>query len=255
MSADGSTKVAREVTYWSDLMLNRSQGDSHLNGRAEKGERGTGLESEVSVTNELMIMQGSSGLEDGCETLSPSDVEQRTIIDNIPVIAWFARSDGSGEFWNRRWHDYTGLSIEEARGWGWTIAIHPDDLNDLEKKWREDLASGRPGSVEGRLHRFDGEYRWFLFCYEPVRDTSDKIVNWYGTNTDIEDLKQAEQKLRESEEEFHKITDLIAQAVAVLSADGTILYMNRVAAKKTGLTLKEVSARCYFSSALHPEEY
>jgi PAS domain-containing protein len=118
MSADGSTKVAREVTYWTDLLLNRSHGDSHLNCLEEKGERGTGLESEVSVTNELMNMQGSSELEDGWETLSPSDVELRTMIDNIPVIAWFARSDGSGEFWNRRWHDYTGLSIEAAPGRG-----------------------------------------------------------------------------------------------------------------------------------------
>jgi formate hydrogenlyase transcriptional activator len=212
------------------------------------------MERQVSVTKDLMINQGSSGLENACETFDPSDAKLRTILDTIPVIAWCMPADGSGEFYNRRWLDYTGLSLEASRDWGWTIAIHADDLNQLEKKWRANWASERAGSVEGRLRRFDGAYRWFLFCYEPLRDKSGKIVNWCGAITDIEDFKRSEQKLRESEEEFRKITDLIAQAIAVLSADGTPLYMNRVAAQKTGRRLEEVSARCYFSSALHPED-
>ena len=201
-----------------------------------------------------MIIQDNLALENACESFNPSEAKLRTIIDTIPVIAWCTPTDGSGEFWNRRWHDYTGLSPEAARDWAWRNLIHPDDLDELEKKWRADWASGRAGSVEGRLRRFDGEYRWFLFRYEPLRDSGGKIVNWYGTNTDIEDLKRAEQKLRESEEEFHKITDLIAQAIAVLSPDGTIVYANRVALQKTGLTLQEVSTRSYFLAAFHPED-
>lgn len=151
-----------------------------------------------------MVIQGSSGPENACEQFSPSDVELRTIIDNIPVIAWCMTADGSGEFYNRRWQDYTGLSLEASRDWGWMIAIHADDLDEVKQRWRADWASGRPGAVEGRLCRFDGEYRWFLFRYEPLSDKSGKIVNWYGSITDIEDLKRAVQKLRESEEEFHK---------------------------------------------------
>jgi PAS domain S-box-containing protein len=201
-----------------------------------------------------MIIQDSLGLENACESFNPSGAKLRTIIDAIPVIAWCTPADGSGELWNWQWHDYTGLSLEESRDWGWTIAVHPDDLDELEKRWRADLASGQAGSTEGRLRRFDGEYRWFLFRYEPLRDTSGKIVNWYGTNTDIEDLKRAEQKLRESEEEFHRITDVIAQGIVVLSADGTALYMNRVSIQKTGLMVEELSARSHFSSAFHPED-
>jgi formate hydrogenlyase transcriptional activator len=201
-----------------------------------------------------MIIQDSLGLENACESFNPSDAKLRTIIDTIPVIAWCIPVDGSGEFYNRRWHDYTGRSLEASRDWRWTTAVHPDDLDELEKKWRADLASGRADSVEGRLRRFDGEYRWFLFRYEPLRDQSGKTVNWYGTITDIEDLKRAEQKLRESEEEFHRITDVIAQAIEVLSADGTALYMNRVAVQKMGLTVEEVSTRSHFSSAFHPED-
>lgn len=206
------------------------------------------------MTKHLMITQGSSGLENVRESFNRSDAKLRTIIDTIPVMAWCIPGDGSGEFYNRRWHDYTGLSLEASRDWGWTIAIHPDDLGELEKRWRADLASGRSGSVEGRLCSSDGEYRWFLFRYEPLRDQSGKIVNWYGTITDIEDLKRTEQKLRESEEEFHRITDLIAQVIVVLSADGTPLYVNRVALQTTGLTLEEVKARDYFCSSFHPED-
>ncbi|PWT79928.1 MAG: Fis family transcriptional regulator [Acidobacteria bacterium] len=188
------------------------------------------------------------------EEQKQSEARLRTIIDTIPVIAWCTLPDGSGEFWNRRWHDYTGLPLEAARGWGWRAAIHPEDLDRIEKKWRVDLASGQAGEVQGRLRRFDGEYRWFLFRYEPFRDEAGEIVRWYGTNTDIEDLKRAEQKLRESEEEFHRITDAIPQAITVLSPDGTVLYANRVALEQTGLTLDEVKARSFFLAAFHPED-
>jgi formate hydrogenlyase transcriptional activator len=183
-----------------------------------------------------------------------SDAKLRTTIDTIPVIAWRTLPDGSGEFWNRRWHDYTGLSFEAAKGWGWRVAIHPEDLDALEKKWRADLASGQPGSVEGRLRRFDGEYRWFLFRYEPLRDSAGDILSWYGTNTDIDDLKRAEQKLRQDEQEFHTITDAISQGVVVLSPDGTALYANRVALKETGLTLEEIKKRGYFFTAFHSDD-
>jgi formate hydrogenlyase transcriptional activator len=178
----------------------------------------------------------------------------RTIIDTIPVIAWCARPDGSAEFWNRRWHDYTGICLEDATGCGCRAAIHPDDLGQLEKKWQSDLASGNAGAIEARLQRSDGEYRWFLFRYEALRDAAGKILNWCGTNTDIDDLKRAEQKLRQGEQEFRGITDAIAQGIVVLSPDGTALYANRVALKETGLTLEKVHTQGFFLSAFHPED-
>lgn len=77
----------------------------------------------------------------------------RAIIDTIPVLAWSARPEGSAEFFNRRWLDYAGLSIEEACDWGWTAAVHPDDLKRLTGNWRSILASGEPGEIEARLRR------------------------------------------------------------------------------------------------------
>ena len=116
----------------------------------------------------------------------------RLTIDTIPVLAWCSRPDGSNEFLNQRWLDYTGLTIEEARGWGWKVAIHPDDLPQLLDVWQGLLASGKSGELEARLRRADGVYRWFLFRVEPLRDPQGSIVKWYGTNTDIDDRKRAE---------------------------------------------------------------
>src|SRR6202158_6094254 len=117
------------------------------------------------------------------------------LIYTIPTLAWSARSDGSADFFNQRWLDYTGLSVEQAREWGWTVALHPDDLNGLVDYWRSVLASGEPGEIEGRLRRFDGVYRWFLFRATPSFDNAGRIVKWFGTNTDIEDRKRAESLL------------------------------------------------------------
>jgi PAS domain S-box-containing protein len=116
----------------------------------------------------------------------------RKMIDTIPTLAWSCRPDGTIEFVNQRWLDYTGLSFEEALGWGWKVPVHPEDLGKRLDTWLRLLAYGEPGEGEARLRRFDGEYRWFLFRAVPVRDEQGSVVRWYGTITDIEDLKQAE---------------------------------------------------------------
>jgi PAS domain S-box-containing protein len=102
------------------------------------------------------------------------------IIDAIPTLAWCAKPGGANEFLNRRWHNYTGLSVEEGLGWGWKTAIHPDDLGRLSEKWQALLAKGEPGESEARLRRSDGFYRCFLFQVEPLRDETGQVVQWYG---------------------------------------------------------------------------
>jgi formate hydrogenlyase transcriptional activator len=193
-------------------------------------------------------------LEDAFVELKKSEVRLRTILDTIPAIAWCTLPDGSGEFWNKRWHDYTGLSLEAARGWGWETVIHPEDLAQLTDKWRADLAAGQAGEVEGRLRRFDGEYRWFLFRYEPLRDASGSIVNWYGTDTDIEDMKRAEQKLRQDEQDLRTIIDAIPQGIVVLAPDGATLYANRVALEQAELTIEDVREEGFLARAFHPDD-
>ena len=121
-----------------------------------------------------------------------SEAQLRRIIDTIPTLAWCNLPDGSNEFLNQRWHDYTGLSPEEAHGWGWKAAIHPEDLPMLMQKWEALRDADKPGECEVRLRRFDGAFRSFLFRIEPLRYEAREAVRWYGTATDIEDHKRAE---------------------------------------------------------------
>jgi PAS domain S-box-containing protein len=140
------------------------------------------------------------------EALRRSQEYLRLTIDTIPTSAWCNRPDGSNEFLNQRWLDYTGLSIEAARDWGWKVAIHPEDLPRLLDVWQKLLASGEPGEWEARLRRFDGVYRWFLFRVEPLFDETGNIVKWYGTNTDIDDRKWVEAVLAAEKKILELIT-------------------------------------------------
>jgi PAS domain S-box-containing protein len=121
----------------------------------------------------------------------------QVIIDTIPAVVWSNSRDGSTDFLNQRFRDYTGLSLEWGRSWVWMDALHPDDraMDD----WRAALAAGEPFEKEARLRRADGEYRRFLLRFVPLRDEQGTIVEWYAASTDIEDLKRAEEELRRQE--------------------------------------------------------
>jgi PAS domain S-box-containing protein len=139
------------------------------------------------------------------EALSTSERRLDLIISTMPALAWSARPDGSGDFFNRHFLEYIGLSFEEARGWDWTAAVHPDDLSGFAGAWQSILASGAPGDAEARLRRHDGEYRWFLFRASPLRDENGQIVKWFGVSTDIEDRKRAEEELRSAQAKLTEI--------------------------------------------------
>jgi len=156
----------------------------------------------LAIENNLNLKRAEDSqreLQQQNERLERSERELREVIETIPSMAWSANPDGAAEFFNGRWLTYAGLTIDQARGWGWTVAVHPDDLNALVDYWRTIMASGQSGEIEGRLRRFDGVYRWFLFRATPSVDESGRIVKWYGTNTDIEERKKAEQALKRSE--------------------------------------------------------
>lgn len=133
------------------------------------------------------------------QALSDSEQRLRLVIDTMPGLVWSSRPDGHIDYLNQRWLDYTGLTLEQASGWSWQNAIHPQDTAGLVEYWTSILTQGTAGEYEARLRRHDGAYRWFLFRGVPLNDESGAVVKWYGTNTDIEDRRQAEEKLRVSE--------------------------------------------------------
>src|SRR2546422_716177 len=209
----------------------------------------------------------------------PSDDFLRTMIDQMPTLAWSCRPDGSAEFVNQRWLDYTGLSMEEAVGWGWQATIHPEDLGKTTETWLRIVASEEPGEEEARVRRFDGEYRWFLFravpvrdeqqrglsagesfqveqrvrrkdgqyrwflsLFNPLRDDEGRIIRWYATGIDIEERKQAEERVKKEnvalrEEIDHSsmfedivgssqaLGNVLAQAAKVAPMDSTVLIL------------------------------
>lgn len=118
----------------------------------------------------------------------------REALETMPALAFIAMPDGQRTFVNTRWVEYTSLTEEQALGWGWKAAVHPDDLSRVLKIWQESLASCNTLEYEARLRRGkDGNYRWFQTRAVPVRDKRGKIVKWYGVINDVEDRKRAEQ--------------------------------------------------------------
>ena len=187
-------------------------------------------------------------------SLSGQSLDIRLLVDRIPAFTWSTHPDGSVEFVNQRWREYAGFSAEESQGWGWQAAIHPEDLSSLMEKWRELLRSGEPGDIEARMRRHDGVFRWFLIRFEPFRGETGKIVMWYGVSTDIEALKQTEEKLREDERELRQITDAIPQAVVVQDPSGVPIYANQATLDYTGLTAGDVFAPNFRERIFHPED-
>ena len=212
-------------------------GRRHLNRKAVEGERSRG-----ELTTAL-------------DEVARSEHQLRTIIDAIPTMAWRGRPDGTIEFLNQRWCDYIGLSSEEAGGWKWKVAVHPEDLNRLLEYWLSILASGKPGEIEARLRRFDGEYRWFLFRGEPLRDEYGNILKWYGTNIDIEDRKRAEERLRQERRELRHIVEAIPQLVHVMAPDGKLVYANQLFLEYTGLSIEEGRTDQFGLSIVHPDDF
>src|SRR5216684_8997378 len=151
--------------------------------------------THVDVTEQHLTKEA---LEKAFDEIKKSEDRLRLVIDRIPTLVWRARPDGVPDFLNQPALDYTGLSPEQAET-GWPRAFHPDDKKGMLQKWSAIRASGMPGGLEARLRRFDGEYRWFLFRAVPLRDEPGNIVKWYGSSTDIEDRKRAEEALRRSE--------------------------------------------------------
>jgi formate hydrogenlyase transcriptional activator len=178
----------------------------------------------------------------------------RTIIDMVPSFLWTSLPDGSKEYLNKRWYDYTGLSLEEGEGWGWKVVVHPEDLDRLVREWLAIMESRKPGELETRIRRYDGVYRWFLIRVVPLLDEEGNVVKWFGSNTDIEDRKLAEEKLRQDERELRQITDAIPHNIVVMGPDGTRLYANRTFHEYTGIKPEDVNSDSFHAEKVHPDD-
>jgi formate hydrogenlyase transcriptional activator len=206
------------------------------------------------------------------ETVTPTDIsdlkprepklhkdedELRRIVDLIPQYILVLDADGIAIFANRQTLDYTGLSLEEVMAVGFRErVVHPGDVERLREERKENLAGTAPFQNEQRVLGRNGRYRWFLIRYNPLLDESGKAVRWYCTATDIEDLKQAENNLRQDERELRQLIDLLPQSVVVLDKNGSLLQANKTMLDYYGRTLEEMKATGHdrYKRDLHPDD-
>src|SRR5215469_12345786 len=160
-------------------------------------------------------------------TIRRSEKELRDVIETIPTSAWTTLADGSVEFVNRGWREYTGLSGEGSLGSGWQSAVHPEDMDQHVGKWQKSVATGDPFENEVRYRRSaDGKYRWFLVRAVPLRDEQGNILKWYGISTDIEERKRAEAERESSEARYRLVIETASDAVICIDETSGILLAN-----------------------------
>jgi PAS domain S-box-containing protein len=176
------------------------------------------------------------------------------LVDSIPTLIHTALPNGEHDYFNQSWLDYVGMTLKDLSGWKWSAAIHPEDVRGIVEQWRAALVRGKPFEHEARVRRADGEYRWMFYRNVPLLDERGNVVKWYGSSVDIEDRKQSEQKLRQSDRELRQLIDAIPQHVVVLEPDGRIRYVNQVGLDYTGHTLEETLAKDGLARTFHPDD-
>ncbi|PRA20572.1 PAS domain-containing protein [Pseudomonas poae] len=219
--------VRTEQPYRNELRLRRADGAYHWFAARALPMRDT----EGRITRWVLISvdideqkRDKALIAQALAEVSASEDRLSNIINAIPGFVWSAAPDGSVGFVNQRWCDYTGMSLDEARGIGWARSVHPEDAAPLAEYWGALLQSGEAGEFEARLRRFDDHYRWFLVRAVPQRDEWGAVMRWYGENTDIEDRKQAEMlaasiaiERQQSEETLDKVRSELAHLARVAS--------------------------------------
>ena len=178
--------------------------------------------THMDVTEQQTAKQA---LDEAFNEIKKSEDRFRLVVDTIPSLVWRAGPDGIPDFLNQTALDYTGLTPDQTEQ-GWPRAFHPDDRKAMLVKWGAIRQSGMRGELEARLRRFDGEYRWFLFRAEPLRDESGNIVTWYGSSTDIEDRRRAKVALRESEQRFRDYAETASDWLWETGPDHRITRMS-----------------------------
>ena len=184
----------------------------------------TPLQSETldvlarQVMAQLELRRAIGEREKGVAALADSEAKFRVLADSMPQMVWSTLPDGFHDYYNARWYEFTGVPLGSTDGEGWNDMFHPDDQARAWKVWSHSLATGDPYEIEYRLRRADGVYRWTLGRATPIRNEAGEITRWFGTCTDIEDLKQSQAgKDLLSQELSHRIKNIFAVVSSLIA--------------------------------------
>ncbi len=190
------------------------------------------------------------------EAVRANEVKFRVLSEEIPQMVWMCRPDGWNIYFNQRWVEYTGMTLEESYGHGWNKPFHPDDRQRAWDAWRLAIETGGTYDLECRLRRADGAYQWFIIRGLPMRDAAGQIVRWFGTCTDFHDRKGAEVALRESEERFRVMFELASIGMAQSDPKtGQWLRVNQKMCAITGYSADEMLRLGFAEMITHPEDW
>jgi len=185
--------------------------------------------------------------------LQESEAKFRALSDLVPQLVWACTPDGLNVYFNQRWVEYTGLSLEESYGRGWNTPFHPNDKQAAWDAWNHAVHTGDIYRVESRLRAGDGSYRWFLIRGVPLRNASNSIVKWFGTCTDIDDLKRAEEALRQASLYTRSLIEASLDPLVTISREGKITDVNQATESVTGVSRERLIGSDFSNYFTDPE--
>lgn len=195
------------------------------------------------------------------EALRSSEADFRTLAEAVPQIIWITRPDGPNVYFNQQWVDYTGLSREESLSQGWIKQFHPEDQRRAADAWQRAVTEIQPYSMESRIRRADGIYRWWLIRGVPLQGAAGNVLKWFGTCTDIHDLKMAEldisranRALRESEWRFTNLLENVKLISVMLDREAKVTYCNDYLLRITDRKREDVIGRGWFDLFIPAEQ-
>jgi PAS domain S-box-containing protein len=177
------------------------------------------------------------------EALRRSEEQHRALAESIPNLVWVFRPDGTPEYFNRRWTEYTGVGAEDLAAGTRPEIVHPDDRPRMREVWERALRDGILYEIEYRLRRADGAYRWHIGRAVPVRDPEGRIARWFGTCTDIHDRRQAEEERSRLARHIRLLLESTDEGICGLDDTGHRTFINRAGAAMLGYTPEELVGR------------
>lgn len=182
---------------------------------------------QLNAELEQRVRDRTAELEEANRNLEQSEQRFRLVAESMPQIVWTALPDGSVDYYNQRWAEFSGISTQSGQGWGWQPVLHPEDAQLTIDAWKHAVETGELYECEHRIRRADGKFCWHLSRGLPLRDDNGLILKWFGTATDIQEQKQTQEDLWESRERFRQLAETIEDVFWLMDMrTQQVLYVN-----------------------------